>query len=170
VLLPCCECPQRLTRAPWLDTMGSLALSTHGCASLVDTPFVVSIPYSLSSPAPPSMHFSGVSTDIGSTFVRAAGKEGDEIRVRGEVLSVGKTLGFTRVELTDSRDRVVAFGRASFRRVQMPGLTFMVRRRQSSKAADAGDHTLSNADHTKFIGRAANPEVRTAHWLVASPC
>lgn len=47
----------------------------------------------------------------GSTFVRAAGKEGDTIKLRGEVLSVGKTLGFTRVELKDSQDRVVAFGR-----------------------------------------------------------
>ncbi|CED82981.1 HGG motif-containing thioesterase [Phaffia rhodozyma] len=68
------------------DTMGSLALSSTG------------------------LHSSGVSTDIGATFVRAAGKEGDTIKILSTVLSKGRSLGFTKVELRDSSNRVVAFG------------------------------------------------------------
>ncbi|KAL7414865.1 Thioesterase/thiol ester dehydrase-isomerase [Mrakia frigida] len=68
------------------DTMGSLALSSHG------------------------LHYSGVSTDMGTTCVRTAGTTGDVLSIQSEVVSLGRTLGFTRIEMRDSKDRLVAFG------------------------------------------------------------
>lgn len=49
-----------------VDTMGSLALSSKG------------------------LYFTGVSTDIHTTFARAAGKAGDELVLRGEVTTLGE--------------------------------------------------------------------------------
>ena len=43
----------------------------------------------------------GVSTDINATFARPAGKAGDVIRVTSEIISMGKTLAYTRTELRD---------------------------------------------------------------------
>lgn len=48
-----------------VDTFGSLALASKGCYS------------------------TGISTDIHSTFVQSSGKPGDEIVLRGEVISMG---------------------------------------------------------------------------------
>lgn len=53
----------------------------------------------------------GVSTDINATFVKAAGGAGMEIVLRGEVVSLGKTLAFTRVTLHHAvTDAVLAYG------------------------------------------------------------
>lgn len=75
------------------------------------------------------------------------------------MLSVGKTLGFTRVELRDAKDRIVAFGRASvcllaFARAHPGGAASLTTALPSPLLSRA------RADHTKFIGRAANAEVR----------
>lgn len=43
----------------------------------------------------------GVSTDINATFARPAGKAGDVVRVTSEIISMGKTLAYTRTELRD---------------------------------------------------------------------
>jgi acyl-coenzyme A thioesterase 13 len=55
--------------------MGSLAISSKGFYS------------------------TGVSTDIHATFVKPAGKVGDTISVIGEVISLGKVMSTTRIEL-----------------------------------------------------------------------
>lgn len=52
-----------------MDTCGSLALATKG------------------------MYSTGVSLDISTTFAKAAGGEGDEILVRGEVVTMGESAG-----------------------------------------------------------------------------
>lgn len=51
-----------------MDTCGSLALATKG------------------------MYSTGVSLDISTTFAKAAGGEGDEILVRGEVVTMGESV------------------------------------------------------------------------------
>lgn len=51
-----------------VDTMGSLALASKG------------------------LYSTGVSTDIHTTFVKAAGGDGDEVKVEGKVISLGERL------------------------------------------------------------------------------
>ena len=43
----------------------------------------------------------GVSTDMNGTFVRPAGRAGEQIRVKSEMIGMGKTLAYTRTELRD---------------------------------------------------------------------
>ncbi|CAO1625785.1 unnamed protein product [Parajaminaea phylloscopi] len=70
-----------------VDTMGSLALSSKG------------------------LYSTGVSTDIHTTFARAAGKAGDELLLKGEVTTLGRTLATTRVEVRHPvSDALLAFG------------------------------------------------------------
>ncbi|KAK0563230.1 hypothetical protein OC861_004912 [Tilletia horrida] len=57
------------------DTMGSLAVASKG------------------------LYSTGVSTDIHTTFVKPAGKVGDDVNVIGEIISMGKVLATTRIEL-----------------------------------------------------------------------
>jgi len=52
---------------------------------------------------------------MGTTCVRTAGTTGDTLSIQSEVVSLGRTLGFTRIEMRDSKERLVAFGRASCR-------------------------------------------------------
>jgi acyl-coenzyme A thioesterase 13 len=68
------------------DTMGSLAVATHG------------------------HYMTGVSTDIGTSFLKPAGQAGDLIRMRGTVVAMGKTLAYTRIDFTNGEDQLVAFG------------------------------------------------------------
>ena len=60
-----------------IDSGGSLAVATNGYRN------------------------TGVCTDITATFARPAGKAGDVIRVTSEIISMGKTLAYTRTELRD---------------------------------------------------------------------
>ena len=60
-----------------IDSGGSLAVATNGYRN------------------------TGVSTDVNATFARPAGKAGDVIRVTSEIISMGKTLAYTRTELRD---------------------------------------------------------------------
>ncbi|UZJ56818.1 hypothetical protein CBS101457_006138 [Exobasidium rhododendri] len=70
-----------------VDTMGSLALASKG------------------------LYSTGVSTDIHTTFVKAAGGDGDLVKVEGKVISVGKTLATTRIELRHPvTDAILAYG------------------------------------------------------------
>ena len=57
------------------DTIGSLAIASKG------------------------LYSTGVSTDINTTYVKSAGGQGDTVKLHGEVISMGKTLAFTRMEL-----------------------------------------------------------------------
>ncbi|RXK41979.1 hypothetical protein M231_00700 [Tremella mesenterica] len=69
------------------DTITSLCLSTHGI------------------PAP-----TGVSVNVSCEFVRPAGKEGDIIICSSEVVRLGRTMAYTRINFLDSQERIVAFG------------------------------------------------------------
>lgn len=69
------------------DTMGSLAIASHG------------------------LYATGVSTDINTTYVKSAGGKGDEVNVVGQVISMGKTLAFTRMEVRHPvTDALLAYG------------------------------------------------------------
>ncbi|KAG0657761.1 hypothetical protein C6P46_006228 [Rhodotorula mucilaginosa] len=63
--------------ASLVDTMGSLALASRG------------------------LYMTGVSIDMSQTFVRGA-KLGQTVRIQSELVNMGKTLAYTRVELHDA--------------------------------------------------------------------
>jgi acyl-coenzyme A thioesterase 13 len=69
--------------------MGSLAVATHG------------------------QWMTGVSTDIGTSFLKPGGRAGDIIHVRGTVVNMGKTLAYTRVDFRNAAGDLFAFGRMS---------------------------------------------------------
>ncbi|KAJ7288327.1 HotDog domain-containing protein [Mycena rebaudengoi] len=68
------------------DTMGSLVVATHG------------------------QYMTGVSTDIGTSFCRPCGRAGDLLHVKAELIGMGKSLAFTRVEFTDPAGVLLAYG------------------------------------------------------------
>ncbi|KAF8798957.1 Thioesterase/thiol ester dehydrase-isomerase [Phlegmacium glaucopus] len=68
------------------DTLGSLAVATKG-------------------------HFmTGVSTDIGTSFVRPAGRVGDTLHAKAVLTAMGKQLAYTRVDFTNPAGDLVAYG------------------------------------------------------------
>ncbi|WFD22645.1 hypothetical protein MEQU1_001319 [Malassezia equina] len=70
-----------------IDSVGSLAVASHGWFN------------------------TGISTDIHATFVKPGGMDGDTIRVTGEVIGIGKTLAYTRVELRHiETNQLLAYG------------------------------------------------------------
>ncbi|BGP34057.1 hypothetical protein JCM10296v2_005872 [Rhodotorula toruloides] len=72
--------------ASLVDTMGSLALASKG------------------------LYMTGVSTDMSQTFVRGA-KLGETVRIQSELVNMGKTLAFTRIELFSADSgKLLAFG------------------------------------------------------------
>ncbi|GAA5890865.1 hypothetical protein JCM5296_003447 [Sporobolomyces johnsonii] len=80
-------------------------LSLHGglIASLIDTTGSLAL-------ASRGMYMTGVSTDINATYVRGAAL-GEVIRVRGEVVNMGRTLAFTRIELESAKTgKLLAYG------------------------------------------------------------
>ncbi|KAK2465326.1 hypothetical protein APHAL10511_002680 [Amanita phalloides] len=68
------------------DTVGSLAVASRG------------------------YWMTGVSTDIGTSFVRPAGRLGDVLHARAVVTAMGKQLAYTRVEFTNADGELVAYG------------------------------------------------------------
>lgn len=71
------------------DTLGSLAVASRG-------------------------HFmTGVSTDIGTSFIKPAGRVGDTLYGKAVVTAMGTSLAFTRVDFTDDKGTLVAHGRTS---------------------------------------------------------
>jgi len=52
----------------------------------------------------------GVSTDIGTSFVRPAGRVGDILYVRAVLTAMGKQLAYTRVDFTNPAGDLVAYG------------------------------------------------------------
>jgi hypothetical protein len=68
------------------DTLGSLAIASKG-------------------------HFmTGVSTDIGTSFIRPAGIVGDTLYGNAVVTAIGKSLAYTRVDFTNDKGTLVAYG------------------------------------------------------------
>ncbi|KAF6751935.1 thioesterase thiol ester dehydrase-isomerase [Ephemerocybe angulata] len=68
------------------DTLGSLAVASKG-------------------------HFmTGVSTDIGTSFIRPAGKVGDTLHAKAVLTNMGKQLAYTRVDFTTPAGDLVAYG------------------------------------------------------------
>ena len=69
------------------DTLGSLAVASKG-------------------------HFmTGLSTDIGTSFTKPAGRVGDTLFGKAIVTAMGKSLAYTRVDFMDSEGTLVAHGR-----------------------------------------------------------
>ena len=68
------------------DTLGSLAVASKG-------------------------HFmTGVSTDIGTSFIKPAGGVGDRLYGKAMVTAMGKSLAYTRVDFTNDKGALVAYG------------------------------------------------------------
>ncbi|EIN12747.1 Thioesterase/thiol ester dehydrase-isomerase [Punctularia strigosozonata HHB-11173 SS5] len=68
------------------DTIGSLAVGSKG------------------------QFMTGVSVDIGTSFVKPAGRVGDTFHVKGQVIGLGKSLAYTRVDFYDAKGQLVAYG------------------------------------------------------------
>jgi acyl-coenzyme A thioesterase 13 len=68
------------------DTLGSLAVASKG------------------------YWMTGVSTDIGTSFVRPAGKVGDVLHARAVLTGIGKSLAYTRVDFMNAGGELVAYG------------------------------------------------------------
>lgn len=72
------------------DTLGSLAIASKG-------------------------HFmTGVSTDVGTSFIKPAGSVGDTLYGNAVVTAMGKSLAYTRVDFTNDKGTLVAYGRTCF--------------------------------------------------------
>ena len=103
------------------DTLGSLAVASKG-------------------------HFmTGVSTDIGTSFIKPAGRVGDTLYGKAVVTSLGKSLAYTRVDFTNDKGTLVAYGCTS------------------SFYDESGIHrpdTLMYVDHTKYVGKSSSHKVR----------
>lgn len=52
----------------------------------------------------------GVSTDVGTSFVRPAGRVGDTLHAKAVLTGMGKSLAFTRVDFTNPAGELVAYG------------------------------------------------------------
>ncbi|PWY98007.1 hypothetical protein BCV70DRAFT_221081 [Testicularia cyperi] len=85
-----------------LNRLGSLH---GGCiASLTDTIGSLAI-------ASKGFYSTGVSTDINTTYVKSGGTEGDTVLLQGDLISIGKTLAFTRIQLLHPvSNAVLAYG------------------------------------------------------------
>ncbi|KIK85960.1 hypothetical protein PAXRUDRAFT_831942 [Paxillus rubicundulus Ve08.2h10] len=68
------------------DTLGSLAVASKG------------------------HYMTGVSTDVTTSFVRPAGRAGDVLRATAKVTALGKSLAYTRVDFTNAKGELVAYG------------------------------------------------------------
>ncbi|KAF8899725.1 HotDog domain-containing protein [Mucidula mucida] len=68
------------------DTVGSLAVATKG------------------------YWMTGVSTDIGTSFVKPAGRPGDILYASSSVIGIGKSLAYTRTEFTNAAGDLLAYG------------------------------------------------------------
>ncbi|KAK7469265.1 hypothetical protein VKT23_003750 [Stygiomarasmius scandens] len=68
------------------DTLGSLAVASKG------------------------FWMTGVSTDIGTSFVKPAGRPGDILYMKTFLVGIGKSLAYTRTEFTNATGELVAYG------------------------------------------------------------
>ncbi|KAH7919272.1 thioesterase thiol ester dehydrase-isomerase [Leucogyrophana mollusca] len=68
------------------DTLGSLAVASKG------------------------HYMTGVSTDIGASFVKPAGRTGDILHAKATLTAIGKSLAYTRVDFLNPGGDLVAYG------------------------------------------------------------
>ncbi|KAF7299546.1 Glycosyltransferase family 57 protein [Mycena chlorophos] len=68
------------------DTLGSLAVASKG------------------------HYMTGVSTDVGTSFVRPAGRPGDVLYMKSELTGMGKSLAYSRTEFTNADGVLLAYG------------------------------------------------------------
>ncbi|KIP06211.1 hypothetical protein PHLGIDRAFT_107263 [Phlebiopsis gigantea 11061_1 CR5-6] len=68
------------------DTLGSLAVATKG------------------------QYMTGVSVDIGTSFVKPAGRPGDVLTAKAVVTGIGKSLAYTRVDFYNEKGQLAAYG------------------------------------------------------------
>ncbi|KIY69328.1 thioesterase thiol ester dehydrase-isomerase [Cylindrobasidium torrendii FP15055 ss-10] len=68
------------------DTLGSLAVASKG------------------------YWMTGVSTDVGASFVRPAGRVGDVLYAKSTLTALGKSLAYTRTDFTNAAGDLVAYG------------------------------------------------------------
>ncbi|KAH9947574.1 Thioesterase/thiol ester dehydrase-isomerase [Amylocystis lapponica] len=68
------------------DTLGSLAVATKG------------------------QFMTGVSVDIGTSFVKPAGRIGDELIGKAAIIGIGKSLAYTRVDFYNAAGQLAAYG------------------------------------------------------------
>jgi len=68
------------------DSLGSLAIATKG------------------------QFMTGVSTDIGTSFVKPGGRVGDTLFAKANLISMGRTLAYTRIEFLNAKGDLVAYG------------------------------------------------------------
>ncbi|TFK64632.1 thioesterase thiol ester dehydrase-isomerase [Pluteus cervinus] len=100
-----------LTVEPYnLNRVGSLFCS-YG-ARIVHGGLILSLTDTLGSLAVASkgQYMTGVSTDIGTSFVRPAGRAGDVLHAKATLTGMGKSLAYTRVEFTNPSGELVAYG------------------------------------------------------------
>lgn len=68
------------------DTLGSLAVATHG------------------------QYMTGVSVDIGTSFVKPGGRAGDVLTAKAVVTGIGRSLAYTRVDFYNAAGQLAAYG------------------------------------------------------------
>ncbi|KAI0346048.1 Thioesterase/thiol ester dehydrase-isomerase [Trametopsis cervina] len=68
------------------DTLGSLAVATKG------------------------QYMTGVSVDIGTSFVKPGGKAGDTLTAKAVITGMGKSLAYTRVDFYNAAGQLAAYG------------------------------------------------------------
>ena len=68
------------------DTLGSLVVASNG------------------------HYMTGVSTDIGTSFVRPAGRVGDMLHAKTMLTGMGKQLAYTRTDFMNAQGELVAYG------------------------------------------------------------
>jgi len=68
------------------DTLGSLAVATKG------------------------QYMTGVSVDIGTSFVKPAGKVGEILTAKATIVGLGKSLAYSRVEFYNAKGQLAAYG------------------------------------------------------------
>ncbi|TCD62673.1 hypothetical protein EIP91_006566 [Steccherinum ochraceum] len=52
----------------------------------------------------------GVSVDIGTSFVKPGGKPGDVLTAKAIVTGIGKSLAYTKVDFYNSKGQLAAYG------------------------------------------------------------
>lgn len=86
----------------------------------------------------------GVSTDIGTSFVRPAGRVGDVLHAKTTLTGMGRQLAYTRTDFTNAEGELVAYGCMLH---QFGGKCVL--------------KLTAGIDHTKYIGKSSLHAVST---------
>jgi acyl-coenzyme A thioesterase 13 len=80
----------------------------------------------------------GVSTDIGTSFVRPAGRVGDILHAKTTLTGMGKQLAYTRTDFMNAEGELVAYGCMLLR-----------------FSGECETKLTVGVDHTKYIGKSS---------------